>query len=177
VPESGTAPERVSRLAGDASGTDGTALERPVRALPGTDGTAPEGVAPLAGDASGTDGTALERPVRALADTDGTALESPERVSRPPNGRSRRRYVARSVRREVWDRDGARCAYADDRGVRCRETTGLEIHHRKAHALGGPNTTDNLELRCKSHNGLAAEEDFGREQLDRVRPRGLRIEA
>ena len=31
-------------------------------------------------------------------------------------------------------RDAARCAYTDDRGRRCPETGGLELHHREAHA-------------------------------------------
>jgi hypothetical protein len=69
----------------------------------------------------------------------------------------------------VFDRDGARCAYRDDRGERCRETAGLEIHHRCAYALGGAATLDNLELRCRAHNTLAAEEDFGKEYIDRIR--------
>lgn len=77
----------------------------------------------------------------------------------------------------MWARDGARCAYVDDRGVRCRETACLELHHRHAHALGGPNTADNLELHCAAHDALAAEVDFGREHLDRVRPSRLCIEA
>jgi hypothetical protein len=34
-----------------------------------------------------------------------------------------------------------------------------------------------LELRCAAHNALAAEADFGRENLDRVRPSRLGIEA
>ena len=102
---------------------------------------------------------------------------APARVSQPASGKSRGRYVSRSDRRTVWARDGARCAYVDERGVRCRETTGLEIHHRHVHALGGPNTACNLELRCRAHNTLAAEADFGREHMDRVRPCDLRIEA
>jgi hypothetical protein len=63
----------------------------------------------------------------------------------------------------------------DDRGKRCRETGGLEVHHRHAHALGGPPTVGNLELRCRAHNMLAAEEDFGREHMDWMRgvPAGL----
>jgi hypothetical protein len=79
------------------------------------------------------------------------------------------RYVPAPTRRSVFDRDGARCAYHDHRGERCRETFGLEIHHRRAHALGGPATLDNLELRCRAHNTLAAEEDFGRKHMDRMR--------
>jgi hypothetical protein len=79
------------------------------------------------------------------------------------------RHVPAAVRRAVWHRDRARCAYLDDRGARCRETSGLEIHHRHAHSLGGPATLGNLELRCRAHNTLAAEQDFGREQMDWTR--------
>jgi hypothetical protein len=79
------------------------------------------------------------------------------------------RHILASVRRAVFDRDGARCAYRDDRGERCRETVGLETHHRHAHALGGPATLDNLELRCRAHNTLAAEQDFGRDYMDFAR--------
>jgi hypothetical protein len=79
------------------------------------------------------------------------------------------RYVPASTRRSVFDRDDARCAYQDNRGERCRETFGLEIHHRRARALGGPTTLDNLELRCRAHNTLAAEDDFGRNHMARMR--------
>jgi 5-methylcytosine-specific restriction endonuclease McrA len=79
------------------------------------------------------------------------------------------RHIPAAVRRAVFGRDGERCAYRDDRGQRCRETRGLEIHHRRAHALGGPATLDNVELRCRSHNALAAEDDFGREHIDFAR--------
>ena len=79
------------------------------------------------------------------------------------------RHVPASVRRAVFDRDGERCSYRDDRGERCRETFGLEVHHRQAHALGGPATLDNLELRCRPHNTLAAEQDFGRDYMDFAR--------
>src|SRR5581483_8025408 len=78
-------------------------------------------------------------------------------------------HIPASVRRAVFERDGERCAYRDDRGVRCCETLGLEIHHRQARALGGPATIDNLELRYRPHNTLAAEEDFGREHMDSAR--------
>src|SRR5690606_40391662 len=52
---------------------------------------------------------------------------------------------------------------------RCPETGRLELHHREAHALGGPDSVDNLELRCPPHNLLAAEQDFGRSHMDRRR--------
>jgi hypothetical protein len=79
------------------------------------------------------------------------------------------RHIPASVRRAVFDRDGACCSYRDERGERCRETLGLEVHHRHAHALGGPGTLDNLELRCRVHNTLAAEQDFGRGYMDFAR--------
>jgi hypothetical protein len=79
------------------------------------------------------------------------------------------RHIPASVRRAVFDRDGSRCSYRDDRGEQCRETVGLEAHHRHAHALGGPATLDNLELRCRAHNTLAAERDFGRDYMNFAR--------
>jgi hypothetical protein len=82
------------------------------------------------------------------------------------------RHIPAAVRRAVWARDEARCAYVDCRAERCRETRGLQMHHRHAYALGGPPTLENLELRCAAHNLLAAEEDFGREHMDWVRGRG-----
>ncbi|HEX7672004.1 MAG TPA: HNH endonuclease signature motif containing protein [Polyangiaceae bacterium] len=139
---------------GEASEAKATASER------SADRPAPARVSPLARDEPRTD-----RP-------------APARRPPPSSGRKpERRYIPRSVRRAVWARDGARCVFVDDRGVRCRETACLELHHRHAHALGGPTTADNLELRCTAHNALAAEADFGREHLDRVRPSRLRTEA
>lgn len=73
----------------------------------------------------------------------------------------RSRYIPRSVRREVYERDRGQCAYVDKRGHRCSATSGIEYHHRHPHGLGGPPTVDNMELRCRCHNGLAAEEDYG----------------
>ena len=73
------------------------------------------------------------------------------------------RYIPAAVRREVWERDGGRCAFVDARGQRCRAMTALEFHHVLPHARGGPATPANLGLRCRTHNQLAAEEDFGRD--------------
>jgi hypothetical protein len=38
-----------------------------------------------------------------------------------------------------------------------------------AFAQGGQHTEANLTLRCRSHNALAAEEDFGRELIEFAR--------
>ncbi|HEY8945619.1 MAG TPA: hypothetical protein VIM73_15225 [Polyangiaceae bacterium] len=72
------------------------------------------------------------------------------------------RYVPARVRREVHGRDGGRCTFVSAEGVRCRETAFLELHHITPHARSGAATTANLALRCRAHNALAAENDFGR---------------
>jgi 5-methylcytosine-specific restriction endonuclease McrA len=88
-----------------------------------------------------------------------TAVTAPARASAP------RPHLPAAVRREVWQRDGARCTLIDERGVRCRATAALEFHHAHAHAMGGPSTSANLTLRCAAHNRLAAEHDFGAEHM------------
>jgi 5-methylcytosine-specific restriction endonuclease McrA len=88
-----------------------------------------------------------------------------------PQSESQSRYIPAEVRRSVWKRDEARCAYVDTRGQRCREQSGLEFHHQHPHARGGPPTIDNLALRCRSHNDLAAEQDFGRDVIREKRAR------
>jgi 5-methylcytosine-specific restriction endonuclease McrA len=78
-------------------------------------------------------------------------------------GKSRSRNIPAAVRRAVAERDQYRCTYVDDRGLRCRETSGLEFHHEHAYSLGGPATVANIAMRCRAHNALAAEQDYGRE--------------
>jgi 5-methylcytosine-specific restriction endonuclease McrA len=69
--------------------------------------------------------------------------------------------VPAAVRREVYQRDGARCTYVDARGLQCCETRYLELHHLQAFAKNGAHVASNLTLRCSAHNALAAEADFG----------------
>jgi hypothetical protein len=69
----------------------------------------------------------------------------------------------------MFDRDEGRCTFVDARGERCRETHYLELHHSKPFACGGENVASNLTLRCRAHNALAAEQDFGREATVRKR--------
>jgi len=88
-----------------------------------------------------------------------------------PQAANHSRYIPAEVRRSVWKRDEARCAYVDARGQRCREQSGLEFHHQHPHARCGPATVGNLALRCRSHNTLAAEQDFGRDVIRKKRAR------
>ncbi|MEZ4222631.1 MAG: hypothetical protein R3B13_16945 [Polyangiaceae bacterium] len=79
------------------------------------------------------------------------------------------RAIPAWVRRAVWERDGGRCSYHDSRGQRCRERSRLEFHHELAFAKRGQHTVENVWLRCKAHNDLAAEEDFGEAHMARVK--------
>jgi len=70
------------------------------------------------------------------------------------------RHIPNRVRREVWLRDGARCAFVSERGRRCEETAFLELHHIQPFALDGPATTANISLRCRGHNRYESEMVF-----------------
>ena len=69
------------------------------------------------------------------------------------------RHIPAAVKRAVWERDGGRCAFHGREG-RCQETGFLEFHHVTPYAAGGETSTDNLQLRCRAHNGLEAERWF-----------------
>lgn len=74
-------------------------------------------------------------------------------------GVSPSRYIPAAVKREVWKRDGGRCAFAGTAG-RCSEVAFLEFHHVVPFALGGAATTANIELRCRAHNAYEADTVF-----------------
>jgi hypothetical protein len=70
------------------------------------------------------------------------------------------RTVPADVRREVWARDQARCAFVGTNGHRCTERNRLEFHHVRPYVAGGPATVDNIELRCAAHNRHEARTHF-----------------
>jgi hypothetical protein len=116
--------------------------------------------APAGGGAPTTTGDCTEPRQRVIVDeTNPPQLGAHDQVDPRRRGRS----VPRPVRRAVWRRDGARCSYVDMSGQRCRETACLELDHIYPHARGGPPTVENLRLRCRAHNALAAEYEFGRD--------------
>ena len=81
--------------------------------------------------------------------------------------KKRSRHIPATIRRDVYLRDAARCTYTDDSGQRCLETHHLQLHHLKAFGHGGKHSVDNITLRCRAHNCLSAEADFGREHIER----------
>jgi hypothetical protein len=71
------------------------------------------------------------------------------------------RYIPPDIRRQVWERDGARCAFIGEGGHRCGAEKRLEFHHDDPVAIGGEATVDKIQLRCRAHNQYEAECDFG----------------
>ncbi len=94
----------------------------------------------------------------------GHRSQGPEATSIPGS-----RHIPTAVRRAVWARDGGRCAFVSSNGRRCGEEAFLEFHHILPYAKGGPSTVDNIELRCRAHNGHEAERHFGPSHKDAVR--------
>jgi hypothetical protein len=56
------------------------------------------------------------------------------------------------LRRAVWVRDCARCAYVSASGRRCSARGALEFHHVFPYAEGGKAMLENIQLRCRAHN-------------------------
>jgi hypothetical protein len=81
----------------------------------------------------------------------------------------RTRHIPAAGRREVWKRDGGRCAYVDAKGRRCSSTRFLEYHHLHNWARGADHEPDEIELRCRAHNQYQAVLDYGDELIARRR--------
>ncbi|HEY6074671.1 MAG TPA: hypothetical protein VIV15_15120 [Anaerolineales bacterium] len=67
------------------------------------------------------------------------------------------RHIPAAVKRAVWKRDGGQCAFVASNGRRCAERGFLEFHHVEPYGAGGDATVENIELRCRAHNGYEAE--------------------
>jgi hypothetical protein len=87
-----------------------------------------------------------------LAATD-RPRESRDRVSNS-------RHIPAEVKRAVWLRDNGRCTFMGQNGRGCTEQGFLEYHHVTPYASGGAPTLDNIQLRCRAHNGYEAEVHF-----------------
>jgi hypothetical protein len=61
--------------------------------------------------------------------------------------------VPAEVKRVVFVRDFGRCAFVSKEGHRCNARGLLEFHHVRPFSEGGRPTVDNIELRCRAHNG------------------------
>ena len=70
------------------------------------------------------------------------------------------RRVPLEVKRAVWVRDLGRCAFVAEDGRRCGERAFVEFHHVRPYAAGGGATVENIQLRCRRHNGFEARAFF-----------------
>ena len=79
----------------------------------------------------------------------------------PLDGPADARTVPAGVRREVYGRDGGRCAFIARGGRRCNDRRFIEFHHVIPVSAGGKPTVENIELRCRAHNGHEVDLFFG----------------
>lgn len=86
--------------------------------------------------------------------------------TRPQEAHSR--HIPNEVKRAVWWRDRAQCAFVSDAGHRCTERHYLELHHIQPYAREGPATIGNVSLRCRRHNQFEAELAFGPNAANRA---------
>ena len=71
------------------------------------------------------------------------------------------RNIPADVKRRVAARDQRRCGFVAPSGRRCDERRFLEFHHVVPYAAGGLPTVENIQLRCRAHNGHEADLFFG----------------
>jgi 5-methylcytosine-specific restriction endonuclease McrA len=77
--------------------------------------------------------------------------------------------IPAEVRRQVWERDGGRCAWVGPDGRRCDSRWQLEVDHVRPPSLGGTSTLKDLRLACRPHNLFHAEQVYGRELMRKYR--------
>jgi len=104
-----------------------------------------------------------------FAATDRPRDSGPDRPRGSRGTVPRSRHIPAEVKRTVWTRDGGQCAFVAHDGRRCTERAFLEFHHVAPHCAGGDATVENIQLRCRAHNGFEAEMFFGHRNY---RPRG-----
>ena len=101
---------------------------------------------------------ALELLVRHLKQRKFAETEKPRVSSMKPKSV---RTIPAAVKRAVTARDKGRCTFTNEKGERCPARSGLEFDHEKPVAKGGETIVENVRLRCRAHNQLAAEQAFG----------------
>ena len=78
------------------------------------------------------------------------------------------RFIPQVVKRVIWQRDKAQCAYIDPKTKRRCEARGhLEFDHAQPFAMAGKTTAENLRLMCKSHNQMLAMAAYGVKKMSK----------
>ena len=92
---------------------------------------------------------------------DGSSLGADLIESRGGTKGSNPRYIPRSIRQAVWDRDGGKC-------VCCGSKRNLNFDHIQPVALGGESNENNLRLLCFHCNQRQAIKTFGTDSVARL---------
>ena len=100
--------------------------------------------------------------------------ERPSSGTRPVREKSRSRHIPNAIRREVAEREAESCSYRGRNGKVCGSKDFLEYEHEDPWAKHGEHRSKRIRLRCREHNLLAAEREFGREHMDRFTLREAR---
>jgi hypothetical protein len=93
----------------------------------------------------------------------------PRPASTDPADEHPSRHIPDWIKRTVYDRDGGRCTFTDERGRRCTETGALEFDHVDGFARTHLHQLDRIRLLCRAHNQHAAEKTYGRAFMERAR--------
>jgi hypothetical protein len=96
-----------------------------------------------------------------VADLSRKKFAATERPRRSRGQSTESRNVPADVRRLVATPDQRRCAFVAPNGRRCDERRFLEFHHVIPYAAGGQPTAENIQLRCRAHNGYEADLFYG----------------
>src|SRR5205823_127390 len=79
------------------------------------------------------------------------------------------RHIPDAMKRAVYERDGGRRTFTDDRCRRCAQTGGLEFDHVDGFARTHLHDADRIRLLCRAHNQHTAEKTYGRAFMERAR--------
>ncbi|MCB9578327.1 MAG: hypothetical protein H6717_14985 [Polyangiaceae bacterium] len=104
---------------------------------------------------------ALDALIRELENKQWGKTERPRR-----SGGRKDRRPSRADKREVYERDGAQCAYVSSSGVRCTARAFLQYDHVDPRGKGGGGEARNGRLLCAAHNDLHARQAYGSEVID-----------
>jgi hypothetical protein len=96
-------------------------------------------------------------------------VRTPRRL--PLLSQSDSRHIPDAIKRAVYQRDGGRCTFVDDRGRRCESTDCLEFDHVDGFARTGVHDVDSIRLLCRAHNQHAADKMYGRSFMELARDR------
>ncbi len=97
------------------------------------------------------------------------AVKPSRKVASKASPRKDPAAILAEVRRQVWERDGGRCAWTGPDGRRCGSRWKLEVDHVRPPSRGGTSAPDGLRLACRAHNLLYAEQVYGREFMRKYR--------